>query len=182
MTTEPSVSPDQIIERLRKNDVNVTGVEDGLLAVSAGRTDPQRTGLLGVLSLGFIIAAALTVVGFFLYSFLSFESRLVQMGVLRSLGLSAAGLLAVIFFEQIFLIVVGVATGTLLGAVAGHIYLPFFHIGHEQQVPPFVIATPWDAMERLYVALAFVMLIGAGSTAWLVRRMQLSRAIRLGEQ
>ncbi len=182
MKNEPSVTPDQIIERLRENDVNVTGVEDGLLAVSAGRTDPQRTGLLGVLSLGFIIAAALTVVGFFLYSFLSFESRLLQMGVLRSLGLSAPGLLTVIFFEQIFLIVVGVATGTLLGAVAGHIYLPFFHIGHEQQVPPFVIATPWDAMERLYVALALVMLIGAGSTAWLVRRMQLSRAIRLGEQ
>ena len=182
MKIEPNVPPDQIIQRLRENNVNVTRVEDGLASAAAGRTDPQRTGLLGVLSLGFIIAAALTIVGFFLYSFLSFQSRLLQMGVLRALGLSPSALLVVIFFEQIFLIVVGVVIGTLLGVVAGQIYLPFFQTGYEQQVPPFVIATPWNAMERLYGALGFVLLAGAGSTAWLVRRMELSRAIRLGEQ
>ena len=182
MKTEPDVPPDHIIQGLRDNDVQVTGFEDGLASTAAGRIDPQRTGLLGVLSLGFIIAAALTVAGFFLYSFLSFQSRLLQMGILRALGSSRSSLLALIFFEQIFLIIIGVAVGTLLGVAAGQIYLPFFQTGYEEQVPPFVIATPWNAMERLYAALGVVVLAGAGSTAWLVRRMDLSRALRLGEQ
>lgn len=182
MKAEPSVTPDQIVERLRQNDVNVTRVEDGLAATTVGRIDPQRTGLLGVLSLGFIIAAVLAVVGFFLYSFLSFQNRLLQMGVLRALGLSASALLIAIFFEQVFLIVLGVAIGTLLGTAAGQVYLPFFQTGYEQQVPPFVIAGPWPAMQRLYLALALVVLAGAVSTALLVRRMKLSRAIKLGEE
>ena len=182
MKTRPDVSPEQIIQRLRDNEINVTRAEDGIAATTVGRTDPQRTGLLGVLSLGFIIAAALTIAGFFIYSFLSFQSRLLQMGVLRALGFSRSALLFIIFFEQLFLIVVGVAVGTLLGVVAGQIYLPFFHTEYEQQVPPFVIATPWNAMERLYAALALVILGGIAGTAWMVGRMDLSRTIRLGEQ
>ena len=182
MKTEPGVSPDQIIDGLRANNVNVIRVEDGLAATTVGRIDPQRTGLLGVLSLGFIIAAVLAVVGFFLYSFLSFQSRLLQAGVLRAIGLSASALLIVIFFEQIFLIILGVAIGTLLGTAAGQAYLPFFQTGYEQQVPPFVIASPWNAMERFYLVLGLVVIAGAAGTALLVRRMELSRAIRLGEE
>ena len=72
--------------------------------MNAGRTDPQRTGLFGALTVGFAVAALLTVLGFFLYSFLSFERRLLQMGILRAMGLSIGQLFGLLIFEQVFLI------------------------------------------------------------------------------
>ena len=104
---------------IRERQIKVVGIKDSRVAVNQGRTDPQRTGLFGTLTVGFAVAALLTVLGFFLYSFLSFERRLLQMGILRAMGLSVGQLFGLLIFEQVFLIVLGVIFGTGLGVLDG---------------------------------------------------------------
>jgi len=42
--------------------------------------------LLGLLSVGFITAAVLTVLGFILYAMFSFRRRFIELGMLRAVG------------------------------------------------------------------------------------------------
>ena len=179
---EPGTLSKGVVDAIGKKEIAVWKIGDSRIEVNAGRVDPQRTGLFGVLSLGFIVGAVLTVLGFFLYSFLSFERRLLQMGILRAMGLSVRQLFTLLVFEQVFLILVGVAAGTIIGVAAGNLYIPFFQIGQEARVPPFVVTTAWEDITRLYLVLGVMLLLGLASTVWLISRMQLSRAVKLGEE
>jgi putative ABC transport system permease protein len=170
------------VDEINGKEIYIQRIGDSRIEVNTGRVDPQRTGLFGVLSLGFIVGAVLTVLGFFLYSFLSFERRLLQMGILRAMGLSVRQLFTLLVFEQVFLIFVGVAAGTILGVLTGDLYIPFFQIGQEKQVPPFVVTTAWEDIGRLYLVLGVMLLLGLASTIWLISRMQLSRSVKLGEE
>ncbi len=49
---------------------------------------PERQGLFGLLSVGFLATTMVTVIGFVAYTLLSFQRRLVELGVLRAIGLS----------------------------------------------------------------------------------------------
>ena len=60
-----------------------------------------------MLSVGFLAAALLTVLGFFLYALFSFRRRFIEMGVLRAVGLSAGQMTVFLASELAFLIVVG---------------------------------------------------------------------------
>lgn len=182
VTVDPGVLSKDVMDQIQRKTIHIQAIKDSRVAVNVGLLDPQRTGLFGVLSLGFIVGAVLTILGFFLYSFLSFERRLLQMGILRAMGLSVRQLFTLLVFEQVFLILVGVAAGTILGVAAGHLYIPFFQLGHEQQVPPFVVTTAWEDIRRLYAVLGIMLVLGLASTIWLISRMQLSRSVKLGEE
>ena len=93
-----------------------------------------------------MVAAVLTVLGFFLYSFLSFQRRLLQMGILRAIGLSSAQLFVLLMFEQVFLILLGVAAGTGFGLWTSNLFIPFLQVSADVngQVPKFVVETAWS--------------------------------------
>lgn len=182
LKVDPDAKSADIVDAIREKGVKVVSIRDSRVAVNQGRTDPQRTGLFGVLTVGFGVAALLTVLGFFLYSFLSFERRLVQMGILRAMGLSIAQLFSLLIFEQIFLIFVGVAAGTGLGVAAGTLFIPFLQVGAEGQTPRFVVQTAWADIGRIYVVLGLMLLAGLASTVWLIRRMKLYQTVKMGEE
>jgi putative ABC transport system permease protein len=138
-------------------------------------------GLFGALTLGFVVALLLTVFGFFLYTVLSFEKRLVQFGVLRAIGLSVGQLLLVLVVEQTALIGLGSLFGTGIGLAASYLFVPFLQVGGADQTPPFVVATAWTDLTRVYLALLGLLLAGLASTGLLVRRMKLYQAVKLGE-
>jgi putative ABC transport system permease protein len=181
---EPDARAQDVVDELKANGVRILDIENSRIDVNSGRLDPQRTGLFGVLSIGFAVAALLTVLGFFLYSFLSFERRLLQMGILRAMGLTVRQLFGLLMFEQIYLIVLGVAVGTGLGVGAGKIFIPFFQVstGFSTAIPPFVIETAWNDVVRIYVILGIMLAVGLVSTAVLIARMKLYRTVKLGEE
>lgn len=181
---DPNVRAADVVDALRKNGIKIIDIENSRIDVNANRLDPQRTGLFGVLSIGFCVAALLTVLGFFLYSFLSFERRLLQMGILRAMGLTVRQLFGLLMFEQVYLIVLGVVVGTALGVYAGKLFIPFFQIstGFATAIPPFVVETAWNDVLRIYVILGLMLTIGLASTALMIARMKLYRTVKLGEE
>ena len=78
------------------------------------RDDPGRTGIFGILTVGFIVAPCSRCWGS-CSSFLSAKRRMQQLGILRAMGLSIRQLISLFLFEQGFLIFLGMLVGTLLG-------------------------------------------------------------------
>lgn len=181
---EPDARSVDVINAMRDNGIKIVNIENSRVEVNANRLDPQRTGLFGVLSIGFAVAALLTVLGFFLYSFLSFERRLLQMGILRAMGLTVRQLFGLLMFEQVYLIVLGVLVGTGLGVYAGKLFIPFFEIstGFQNAIPPFIVETAWSDITRIYIILGLMLGVGLGLTAMLIARMKLYRTVKLGEE
>ena len=181
---DPNARSLDVINELRDNGIKILSIQDSRVAVNSGRLDPQRTGLFGVLSVGFAVAAVLTVLGFFLYSFLSFERRLLQFGILRAMGLTVRQLFGLLMFEQVYLIILGVAVGTGLGVYAGKLFIPFFQVstGFQNAIPPFVVQTAWDDVLRIYVILGVMLALGLSSTGFMIARMKLYRTVKLGEE
>ncbi len=181
---DSNVGAGTVVDELKKNGLVPIDIQNSRSDVNLGRTDPQRTGLFGTLSIGFVVAALLTVLGFFLYSFLSFERRLLQMGILRAMGLTVRELFGLLMFEQIYLILLGVAVGTGLGVYAGDLFIPFFQIstGFQNAIPPFVVTTAWPDIFRIYILLGVMLVFGLVGTATLIRRMKLYRTVKLGEE
>jgi putative ABC transport system permease protein len=179
---DPNKKSADVVDEIRAKQIRVVSIKDSRVAVNAGRTDPQRTGLFGALTVGFAVAALLTVLGFFLYSFLSFERRLLQMGILRAMGLSIGQLFGLLIFEQVFLIAIGIIMGTGLGVATGSLFIPFLQVGSEGQTPRFVVQTAWTDIERIYVVLGLMLIAGLASTTVMISRMKLFQVVKMGEE
>ncbi|NOZ26878.1 MAG: ABC transporter permease [Chloroflexi bacterium] len=145
--------------------------------------DPLRTGLFGALSVGFIVATLLSVLGFLLYAYVTIRARMLQFGVLRAQGLLSGQLAALLAVEQITLVGLGVLTGTALGVGSSDLFTRFLRVSiiAREAVPPFQIVTPWGLMARVYLILALILLAGLVTTMMMLRRLQVYAILRLGE-
>ena len=56
----------------------MAAVHDLRTKLIEGIRDPQRMGLNGMLSTGFLVSALMTIMGFLLYTFLSLRNRMLQ--------------------------------------------------------------------------------------------------------
>jgi putative ABC transport system permease protein len=148
------------------------------------RRDPQRTGLFGILSIGFIVAAVITVIGFLFYSFLSLRRRTLQFGVLRAMGLSVGQLITMLSFETIFLAVVGIGIGSAVGLWAANLFVPFLQVSADLQgrTPRFVIVTDWLDNLRMYLVLGVMLGSALIGLVTLLARLNIHQAVKLGEE
>ncbi|MBC8450299.1 MAG: FtsX-like permease family protein [Chloroflexi bacterium] len=144
---------------------------------------PERQGLFGVLSVGFLAAALLTVLGFFLYALFSFRRRTIELGILRAVGLSAGQLTSFLLWELVFLILTGLAAGTGLGAWISDLFIPYLQVGTEAaaRVPPYVVEIAWPAILRIYVLFGLLLVTALAVLAFALLRMKIYQAIKLGE-
>jgi putative ABC transport system permease protein len=139
--------------------------------------------MLGLLSVGFLAAVLLTVVGFLLYALFSFRERFVQLGVLRAIGLSARQMSAYLALEQFIMILIGVAAGTGIAVLSAYLFIPHLPVafGSHPGTPPFVVAIAWQDIARVYAIFSAMLVLGVGSTILLLRRMKIFQAIKMGE-
>jgi putative ABC transport system permease protein len=185
MKLKPGTRPNSVRDELANlPEFPIYQITDSTAMISAERSLPQNTGLFGTLSVGFLVAALLTVMGFLLYSFLSYQRRLQQLGIMRAIGLSVWGLIALLTFEQLFLIVVGVAGGTVLGRWVGSLFIPFLHIDVDAHanMPPFEVHTPWDQIFKLYLVLGIMLALAMPTLITSLLRMRIHEATKLGEE
>ncbi len=116
-------------------------------------TDPVPLGLIGILGLGSVAAMIFAAIGFLVTSTVSASERLSEFALLRALGLSTRQLTWWLSIESIFLLVVGLAAGALLGAILAWLVLPFTTLTRTgaAPVPAPVVVMPWDVLLPVYV-------------------------------
>jgi putative ABC transport system permease protein len=171
--------------RLVENGLN-TFVKDWSstqMDIVAAQESPDRQGLFGLLSAGFLASALLTVLGFLLYALYSFRRRFIEMGMLRAIGLSIRQMVALLAAELASLILIGIGAGTLLGVLASRLFVPFLQMGAtaQAQYPPFQIVIAWPSIFEVYVLFGALFLAALGVLAALLVRMKIFQAVKLGE-
>ena len=153
------------------------------LNIRAQQRRPERQGLFGLLSVGFVSSALLTVLGFLLYALFSFRRRFIEMGMLRAIGLSIRQMTSLLAAELAFLVLLGIGVGTALGVFASRLFVPFLQIGAstQSQYPPFQIEIAWLSIIEIYVLFALLFIAALGTLSTLLVRMKIFQAIKLGE-
>lgn len=144
---------------------------------------PERQGLFGLLSVGFLASAVLTVLGFLLYAIFSFRRRFVELGMMRAVGLSEGQLSSFLAAELGFLLGTGVLAGTTFGVAASLVFIPYLQVGVEmaQRFPPFVVQISWTAVLEMYILFGLLFVAALGILVNLLMRMKIFQAIKLGE-
>ena len=153
------------------------------LDIRAEQRRPERQGLFGLLSVGFVASALLTVLGFLLYALFSFRRRFIEMGMLRAIGLSIRQMTSLLAAELAFLIALGIGVGTLLGVFASRLFVPFLQIGAsaQSQYPPFQIEIAWSSIVQIYILFIVLFVVALSALSALLMRMKIFQAIKLGE-
>lgn len=171
-----------IVTGLRQEGIYVTSLRDANSLIVQGRNEPHRMGFYGILSIGFVVSALVTVLGFILYTFLSMRSRLLQFGVMRAVGLSVSQLIALLGLEQALSLGLGLGAGTGLGLLATQIFLPFLREGGDSAVIPFNIVTDPADVARIFTVLGAMLIVAIVGLSMILVRMKLNQAIKLGEE
>lgn len=201
LTLAPGADPEAIIYAIRGYTISLDSkadqnrlVKNGLnifvdkwssaeLNIRAIQRRPERQGLFGLLSAGFIASAILTMTGFLLYALFSFRRRFIEMGILRAIGLSGQQMAQLLASELAFLILLGSGVGTAVGLLASRLFVPFLQIGAtmQAQYPPFRIEIAWLSILQMYLLFFVLFLIALTALLALLRRMRIFQAIKLGE-
>jgi len=179
----PGSNTKRIVSALEDLGLRILSVYDARQAISDERQRPERQGILGLLSVGFLASALLTVLGFLLYSFLSFRRRFIELGILRAIGLSVPQMAAFLGFEQLALIAAGVAAGTGFGVLASNLFIPFLQVrgGPHPQTPAFLVQIAWGDILKVYAIFGTMLLCAVAGLAWLLVHMRIAQAVKLGE-
>jgi putative ABC transport system permease protein len=181
--TMPSTDYEKMVSDLRQYDISVLDYRASRLRIAQAQRQPERQGLFGVLSVGFLAAALLTVLGFFLYALFSFRRRFIELGTLRAIGLSPGQMTTFLAWELAFVIFLGLGAGTGLGALISNIFIPYLQVGADAKslTPPFLVEIAWPAIFRIYLLFGLLFVVALVVLAALLLRMKIFQAIKLGE-
>jgi len=137
----------------------------------------------GILFLSFGAVLVLSALGFVTYSALSAQARSLEFAILRTMGFSGRQIIGVVTFEQCFVIVAGVAAGTLLGFPLGRLMIGYMGITEEGRdpLPPLISRVSWEAVATVYSLLGVVVVVTVIALVALYSRLAVSRALRMGE-
>lgn len=146
-------------------------------------TDPVALGIIGALTLGFVVTGLFAILGMTVSAGVSARQQRTEFALLRALGLSGRQLSGSLWLEHGTVVVLGLVTGTGLGLLIAWLVLPFVTVtqGGLSPVPPVLIEVPWDRVLALDLvsggALALaVFVIGAA-----LRRLRVGATLRTGE-
>ncbi|MEM7798430.1 MAG: ABC transporter permease, partial [Chloroflexota bacterium] len=152
-------------------------------AIQARLERPERQGLFGLLSVGFVAATALTILGLCLYALFSYRQRVVELGILRAVGLPAGRMVRLIAWELALLLLIGLLLGSCLGITVSQLFIPSLQVGVTsiQQFPPMVVELSLGAIFQVYLFFGLLFILAFSVLALVTMRMRLFVAIKLGE-
>lgn len=173
-----------VLEALKEKGIEIASVKDARIDLVTQKKHPARGGVFGILSLGFLVSAAVSLIGYVLYWFFNLSGRAVQFGVLRAMGLSRRGLTGMLLLEQLFTAGLSIGLGIGIGRIASILFLPFLQTTESatRQVPPFrVVFEAWDTVQ-IYFVVAVMVVLGAVLLMAHIRRLRVHQAVKLGEE
>ena len=81
------------------------------------------------------------------------------------------------------MILSGLAAGTGMGVWVSSFFIPHLQVGNDMaaHIPPFLVSIDWSAVFQVYILFAILFVIALGALVWLLLRMKIFEAIKLGE-
>lgn len=180
---DPKANVEDLVAGVRKLGISVIDTRDAATLILDEQTQPRRQGLFGLLSVGFIAAGGLTLLGFLLSALITARRRAIELGVLRALGMSGRQVAVELIIEQVLLVIAGVGAGTGIGLLAAQLVVPLLQVGAGPHpgIPSYPPQLAWDQVALIYVVFAIALLITLLALAWIMGRMRLFQAVKLGD-
>lgn len=177
-------SSDGIYQWVQENNVHVVKYVDRQTDLEKVVTDPLMQGTNGILTMGFIVTLILCAVGYLIYWIMSIRSREMMFGVLRASGMHKGEMFFMLINEQIFSGVLAIFGGIGIGHVSSQMFVPILQTAYaaSNQVLPMELITRQSDMVRLYGVVAGVMALCLMVLIGIVFRMNVVRALKLGEE
>lgn len=146
--------------------------------------DPLLQGTNGVLTMGFIVTLILCSIGYLIFWIMSVRERELMFGVLRAGGMHGAELVLILFVEQFFCGFLSCIAGAAIGYAASKLFVPILQYAYadaNQTLPMQMIIDRFD-MIRLYSVIAIVMAAALIVLISIIRSMNITKALKLGEE
>ncbi|MAG13603.1 MAG: hypothetical protein CMN78_03290 [Spirochaetales bacterium] len=175
---------EDLVSSLRSMGIYVTRLRNTRTELVEMRREPYRMGFFGLLSMGFLVSAIITALGFFIYNYFSIRGRLVQLGALRAMGLTSSQIIGLVGLEQLFTIGSGLAIGAGMGGFISKLFLPLFRFRARElnPVPPFIIVLEQADVSLIMVVTAALFLLVIAGLSVALSRLRVNQAIKLGEE
>ena len=179
----PDASVTKIIGGVRALGITVVDALDAQELIVAEQAKPQRQGLFGLLSVGFITAGGLTLLGFLLSALITARRRSIELGVLRALGLGGGQVAVALILEQVTLVVAGLVAGTGIGLAVSSYVVPLLQVGLPPHpgTPSYAPQIAWDQVTIIYAIFGIALSITLLALAGMLGRMKLFQAVKLGD-
>ena len=136
--------------------------------------------LLVLVFLALVLASAS---GVMLFSYIDTRQRQTEFALLRTLGSSTKQLNGVVWFSIILVVACGIGLGTWVGFQTSASLLPLMEVAEEgvRVVPPMALKTDWTTLLASYLVLAAVTSGTVAWLAWFSNKIEVQRALRIGE-
>lgn len=146
--------------------------------------DPLLQGTNGVLTMGFIVTILLCAIGYLIYWIMAIRERELMFGVLRACGFHKGELVHMLINEQIFCGVFSVLAGIGIGKLSSQMFVPILQQAYasENQVLPMKLITDAADMYRLYGVISAAMLLALFVLVIILFKMNVTKALKLGEE
>lgn len=173
-----------VYQWMEDNDVHVRKYIDKKTDIKETIEDPLLQGTNGVLTMGFIVTIILCAVGYLIYWIMSIRSREMIFGVLRACGMHKGELFQMLMNEQIFSGVFSVLAGIGIGKLTSRMFVPMLQQAYAaaNQVLPMKLVVNSSDMLRLYIVIAAVMIVCLAVLIMLIFKMNVAKALKLGEE
>lgn len=169
---------------IREEKMRLVRYVDRQADMEAVIEDPLLQGTNGILTMGFLMIMLLCAVGYLIYWILSIRSREMIFGILRANGMHKGEIFHILINEQIFCGGYSVVLGILIGKLTCKMFVPILQTAYAaaDQVLPMRLITDRRDMFRLYGVLAAVLAVCLLVLFWLVRKMNVAKALKMGEE
>lgn len=166
-----------------RNEVSVKSYTDRDRDLANVSIDPLLQGTNGVLTMSFIVTMILCAAGYLIYWIMSIRSRELMFGILRACGMHKEEIFHMLIVEQIFREQFPYLPGLESENCICNVYV---HIsgclcGSRSSASGKMVTNSGD-LAQLYGVTATVMIICLGVLTILVLKMNIAKALKLGEE
>ena len=174
---------DFIYDFIEEQKITLRGFKDTADQLIRLKNDPLFQGTNGVLTVSFVVALILCSAGFLIYWILSIKARSLQFGIYRAMGMTMGEILLMLFGEQIFISGTSIAAGILVGSLASKFYIPLIQIAYSDasSALPLVLVSDSNDLFRLLIVVGSVVLLCMVILGWLISKLKITQALKLGE-
>lgn len=175
--------PDGIYNFVNEENLPILSYVDRNLDKENIRRDTLFQGTNGILTMSFIIILLLCGVGYLIYWIMSIRSRELLFGVLRAMGMRRGEIYSMLCQEQIYSGVFSILAGAGIGIIANKLFVPMIQNAYAatDQVLPMELISSRSDMVELFTIIALVLLLCVAVLIRIVARMNITKALKLGE-
>jgi putative ABC transport system permease protein len=184
ITRDVSIAISELVAATRAIGIPLVDVVDRQELLQQEFERPERQGLFGMLSVGFVAASGLSVMAIFVAALTVLRQRSIELGMLQALGMSALDARRSVFLEQGLMSGLGIACGMLAAIITTRTVLPYLQAGvaPHPNTPPTSVLTAWGTLAIMLLVYVVAMIATAVVAYRAIQRLRIADAVKLGDE